>query len=643
MNIGRMELGLLQNCFETANIPGKYVEPGDSTAAEQAAEALGEGKPVMFYGNYKASGNYHAVVLLGADKDGSIIIYNPGPGKIENYGSSSSFGKNMDEFFATYFQHWIYIPDEVPTGVKKKNKNAYVGYKGNEAVVSPVTGILLEYGTYDDSSKQKDERTNVDLKYGNKLLENEEGSEIVDKVGYAKIMVLDAEHYRKLEAISGSYWASSDKSLVNLKSGNEKRSLYVNDSELKTTKDLEDESKWTEINKTVYGYKEFAEKYEVGGISGNIIYLDGFVCQDVDENIGEDDIESKIPEGEPITKEDFMKTDLEDKDSLRKSAYSSDGDYKSISKEQTELIKAENKVKKSAASSYMINDNGKNLIYIKEGTVLGRTMTDKELLEASYLRNGQYGTYDEKRNSEDKEKNEVIGNYLRMVFRDKEDSVIENVEDYLKPGKTEPDKTEQEYKAWEGDVEILAECIHFECSYDCVMSSARAQSNKDEADFEMYCMGYSVVNKLLEQNRQYYGHLYDLSRTDRSPLAQVVTSAWYGVRGKMEAFINGGPSHYSAEELEYAEYCLTYDCTSIKKPMATELDSSAISCGYTATSNGTVIPRCMCQQGQLGDGAPGQDNIILVGFYDNNGDNKFGTFDEIFGVDRSMEYLIEEQ
>ena len=86
-----------------------------------------------------------------------------------------------------------------------KKANPYEGYKGNDAVVSPVTGILLEYGTYTnedmDSISQEQYRVNVDLKYG-PLIESPkvERQIISDKVGYAKILVLDADTYQKIES-----------------------------------------------------------------------------------------------------------------------------------------------------------------------------------------------------------------------------------------------------------------------------------------------------------------------------------------------------------------------------------------------------------------------------------------------------------
>ena len=112
----------------------------------------------------------------------------------------------------------------------KKEGAKYEGYEGNEAVVSPVTGILMEYGTYTQEEAEEN-RVNIDLKYGG-LLEGytfeeeivkdpetgEETKEIKypsDKVGYAVIKILDAETYQKLEQTVNNKWKGSN-SLVSI-------------------------------------------------------------------------------------------------------------------------------------------------------------------------------------------------------------------------------------------------------------------------------------------------------------------------------------------------------------------------------------------------------------------------------------------
>lgn len=68
--------GFIGTSFEKVGIPGKKYHPGDANIAEDVATALGEGKPVYFYGNLGASVDRHAIVLLGSE-DGKVLYYNP--------------------------------------------------------------------------------------------------------------------------------------------------------------------------------------------------------------------------------------------------------------------------------------------------------------------------------------------------------------------------------------------------------------------------------------------------------------------------------------------------------------------------------------------------------------------------------------
>ncbi len=354
------------------------------------------------------------------------------------------------------------------------DKDDYVGYDGNEAVISPVTGILLEYGTYTDGSgindqDEKDERTNVDMKYGGTVFDNvdiksdeeRKGENVIDKVGYAKIMLLDAENYKKLEQYTGSYWAGDDKTLVNKDKQTNPTKKLKDDSNLKSVKDLKDKEKWNNKNISVYGYKEYAERYEKLGVAGSILYMDGFICQDVDNSVGKKDLTEKIPNGTDISIDDFKNTDFDDKENQRPTEFFAEKNYKSASVEVTDRIKVENKLKKEAVPSYMLKDGDKELIFIKEGTIIGRTITDKELLEAPYLRNSQYGTYEEIRETEsedEEEKKKLIGNYIRLILRDEDGTVIENVEDYIDLDRERETSSIEKLMTWQA---LEPEGFHF--------------------------------------------------------------------------------------------------------------------------------------------------------------------------------------
>ena len=248
----------------------------------------------------------------------------------------------------------------LPLGNQKSSEDSYVGYMGNEAVVSPVTGILLDYGIYTDEDKSSitDEkyRQNVDLKYMKQTEDTTEPDpnntqtnngtnntnepainpsydpEKPDKVGYAKILVLDAESYKKLESQTENPW--KNKSLLNMKDTTDEEGnkvfnvnydettlddwLLDKESRLKDKDDNgEDDDPWTEIAKTVYGYKEFAERYEIAGLSGYVVYIDGFKCEKPDEEFSEEKLETESPNKgkeseQEITLETFKEVKPED-------------------------------------------------------------------------------------------------------------------------------------------------------------------------------------------------------------------------------------------------------------------------------------------------------------------------------------------
>ena len=384
-----------------------------------------------------------------------------------------------------------------PFGNSKGEGAPYEGYLGNEAVVSPVTGILLEYGTYTENDKG--ERINLDIKYDLSTLnktdpENDNDDtyiiprqEYEDKVGYAKILILDKEHYQKLESATNNKWKNN--------------SLLEEDGDfrqaLNNAEELED---WSTLNKTVYGYKEFLELYEEYEIAGNLLVIDGFKCELVDEEFAsEEDIEKaleeKIPSGTPITIDNYKiaSNELDNEDKVMPSLYEPDEIYEIPHKEMAARHEAEVTVKEQAATSIKINayneelKANEELIFIKEGTVLGRTITDKELIEV--IRDGDLGSYDKLRgkekvdgaDGEPENQNAVIGNYIQILMKNgKESSFIENVEDYLKLDEGEEKKnTEIDWEFWYFSPYEGAGWDEEECGPEAVKDEAMYANNFD--------------------------------------------------------------------------------------------------------------------------------------------------------------------
>ena len=402
--------------------------------------------------------------LVGEEKDGGFVKYNGGhyteAGSVEPGGSSCiqfiTGWPNDSRILCALRLNW---------GKNKSNPQPYVGYVGNEAVVSPVTGILLEYGTYDDEDGAEGYRNNTD-KYV-----KEEHLKDPDKVGYAKILVLSKEISDQFVKISTN--------------GDDGEGSAVKVKAPEKTKDMDD---WSSDQKALYGYGLFSDAYEkakvatdttgneqksvdregrfeniapkTNGIAGYIVYIDGFVTETPNW-----DAESLVYEKDQIKKGSTPKEDERDPDmplqdgsyklsmdvfkshgyNIGSGQYDSDGLYDVTLYEPDEVYKMESKSVqereeakaegKNMAVNVLnwhgtVNGDTKDWVLIKEGTVIGRTMSDKELV--TKLRGLNNYKAPNELTEEEKKDPPVYGNYLRVVMKDRDDNNIENVEDYMK-------------------------------------------------------------------------------------------------------------------------------------------------------------------------------------------------------------------
>ena len=504
--------------------PGEPLKPGD----------------ICFYRNYAH------VDIVAEVNGGSFYKFNAGH-PIQKGASKGDGGSSINTFDGWSDSDAPDFAIRLPWGGSSEPAK-YEGYNGNEAVVSPVTGILLEYDTYTtevDSLRNEEYRVNVDLYYGKdknvdieKLKdpskepeEKEEPATVIDKVGYAKILVLDPETYQRIEAATNSKWKNDSLvKIVEHKVMNKddkdqlkedvKKNIIFRDYENADGKfnvdDLED---WSEIDKTIYGYKEFAELYYSSGIAGNIIYIDGFVLEKPDESLpasqeeaDEADIEmmEQLPNGEKL---DFNKFKIKpsqlesnSKDDSKKLLSRYEAGVLSALDKKSAMEKAEANLEVKAVASEALNVTVKNekganedLVIIKEGTVLGRTMTDKELIEK--VRVNPPEDYKAYRPDEEKDANgkiidnaRVMGNYLRFIMRDLDGTVVENAEDYMKLD--ELIAGSQEYQFREGDLEILADAIcHEGCGHYCA-NLIGGTITDDEKLYLSKSTGYTIINKL---------------------------------------------------------------------------------------------------------------------------------------------------
>ena len=411
--------------------------------------------------------------ILGKKEDGKFVKYSGGQDFHKDDKLEADFDEN--EFYdATKY--------EACFGIRIFGEPEFTGYKGNEMVVSPVTGILLEYGTYDgtqeNSITKEKYRVNTDLKYGQIMpdADEEQNTEIDEKqivsenVGYAKILVLTKDDYLELEKNTDSQFKND--SLVDER-GNFRETLVDDEDgeitaldKVRTLEKSKEDERWSFLDQTIYTYKEYAETYEQAGISGYIVYVDGFVCEEPDELI--EDTSTQIPYKKNGTLDQQRKNEasitlgdnpkgglsykqvtpdkIENRDDQLPSKCIENQKFTTSNTEINHKFEAEERAKLRAANSiYLdevkyIDEDGKektkSLTFIKEGTILGRTITDKELLEDPAFRNGKFGTYEENRQFSEWRKidgeDKVIGNYLRFIMRDLDGTPVEDVEDYMK-------------------------------------------------------------------------------------------------------------------------------------------------------------------------------------------------------------------
>ena len=411
---------------------GEDLEPGDIIYSPSHIEIVGEKKGDLFV---QYNGGHQ--VDVGASEGGAY----------------SAIGAKSQA------ASWEWATQGVRLPWAKNEVGIYEGYEGNEAVVSPVTGILLEYDTIT--------RVNLDQKYKSMYEDqvNEEkgiteipvtptepdpnastnesevinGRIVEEEVGYAKILVLNKEYYDALEKKVLAYDSS------------------ISLEEVTTQDELDDMLDRSNgyLNETLLAYRDMMEDYVYGGIAGYIVTVEGFKPQlpDPDFDSDEDehfDDETKLPfEGKSTAKYDLTIDDF--KVPLSKIEEPGDKIQTGLEKDQTHNVASEKANEKNLVKEAMIMDaalameiskGSESAIFIKEGTILGRTYTDREVILS--LRGEKLEDYmsEEYLNEEppDAEKgntDKIIGNYIRTFMENGTEengkkTYVEDVEDYMK-------------------------------------------------------------------------------------------------------------------------------------------------------------------------------------------------------------------
>lgn len=240
-------------------------------------------------------------------------------------------------------------------------------------------------------------------------------------------------------------------------------------------------------------------------------------------------------------------------------------------------------------------------LYVKEGKYIGKT-TEPSSIEVldTITPESVISEY------------EGPADYIRILIKDLDYSVVDNVEDFFnipEPGFGDSGEgiagVDQEYQAEPGDLELLADAIHHE-------SGGGACSTYEEKLYVATSMGYTIINKLNSDSEFDSGYPLDWA-PGKSKLYNLLAlipsdgksrSGWYGIsRAPQEGDSCGNTFRYRADNnclnyhneewvLEAAKYCLQYDSLNFKC-----IDTFGDGTDFTA---GESMPHTCWEQGTGG-------------------------------------------
>ncbi len=266
----------------------------------------------------------------------------------------------------------------------------FSGFEGGEAVLAPVTGEVVKYGTV--------ERTNMEL-----VKNGKSEAEAKEEVGFIKIRVLGNTECLPGDKVACTYFRKNEKQ---------------------------------------NGYNHFWQEYSDASITNHVLYIEGF---DVSKILGSSpDSDNSVEGGNIKALSRYIQSD----EGQENSHYETDYQVPVLLDEtKTEELKEREEAKEKA--EFTIKRNGK--IYIKEGAVIGYTYEQDQANTVEKTVNITKAQAEEEAAKEEKNKKEKtktpesneedveemvsatykIGNYMRIIFRDRDDQVVENVEDYM--------------------------------------------------------------------------------------------------------------------------------------------------------------------------------------------------------------------
>ena len=401
------------------------------------------------------TGGGHYFVLVGEDSSGTLYTVDSASRSVRdryiNSGGIDAFvncvGSSIRE---------ILVPDQAPDGSVVTNSEGtaeFTGFEGGETVVAPVTGEVIEYGTT--------KRKNIEVekaKENDQLVEDIELAE--EEVGFIKIRVLGNKVWKQSRSKEGcGYFSGTPTKQV-------ENAITAQDVEDNKAGEWLDNKYGEEYLKTL-GYDYFWQEYNDAGIGDYILYLEGFDVSDIGVSGNKKENITKLGE--------FIKTLEDDSDALDNpdelaNNYTTQYTVSNLLDDKREYeLKVAEEAKKKAA--YTITKDGK--IYIKEGAAIGKTYkADSEFIkeiEIEEPESEEENNNEQNNNAQNNPANPTpdpnapadqndpnaqpentgpytVGNYLKMIFRDTDQQVVENVEEYVETEEAAKSTSEVEWE-----------------------------------------------------------------------------------------------------------------------------------------------------------------------------------------------------
>lgn len=391
---------------------------------------------------------------------GMILIYDGHVNIYDKDGMYYDGGEHHGIKYKTYsktIKGYISIPNDKMTynGVAGTNSAGtteeqaeFAGFEGGETVVSPVTGEVVEYGTV---TRKNIETSKIETDGENTNNQSEE-------VGFIKIRLLGNKDWKQSKSKEGcQYFTGLSKSSI-------QGSITGNDvDEGNATSWLE--GQYTEEQLQTLGYDYFWEEYNDAGIGDHYLYIEGFDVSDINVSGGGKNV---LQNKENIqTLAEFI-SNLENNDeeseegSKLTNSYSTQYTVPNLLDDKREFeLKIAEAAKEKAAFTY--TKDGK--VYIKEGAAIGKTYaSDSDFIKEIEIEEPETEEEEGNNNQDQTQNNPTVdendqntttveedentgpykvGNYLRIIFRDTGDQVVENVEDYVEKSEKMNQQTEK--------------------------------------------------------------------------------------------------------------------------------------------------------------------------------------------------------